>query len=83
MKAVPVAVTVTTLMAATLFVDTASARPAGRVSIEVSRPQARSRAGGWIPQEMCPEEPLWTWGGGGQAHPTLLSHRDSLPPALP
>lgn len=83
MKAVPAAVSVTTLTAATLSVDTAGARPAGRVSIEVSRPQA-PRAGGWIPQEKCPEEPLWMWGGGaGQAHPTLLSHRDALPPALP
>lgn len=33
MKAVPVAVTVTTLMAVTLFMDTASAKLAGQVSI--------------------------------------------------
>lgn len=32
-KAVPVTVTVTTLMAVTLFMDTASARLAGQVSI--------------------------------------------------
>lgn len=36
----PAAVTVTTLMAATLFMETASAWPAGRVSTEVSWPQA-------------------------------------------
>lgn len=33
MKAVPVAVTVSTLMAVTLFTDTASAKLAGQVSV--------------------------------------------------
>lgn len=59
----PVAVIVTTLMAATLFMDTASARLAGQVRIEGSWPQSRSRIGGYILQEMYPEEPLWKWGG--------------------
>lgn len=78
----PVAVIVTTLMAATLFMDTASARLAGQVSIEGSRPQSHSRIGGYILQEMYPEEPLWKWRGLARLILPFFSHRYPLSPAL-
>ncbi|KAF5920148.1 hypothetical protein HPG69_006419 [Diceros bicornis minor] len=61
-KAVQVAVTVTTLMAATLFMDTATAKLAGQ-------PQAYWEVGGCILPDICPEEPLWK--EGAQARLTL------------
>lgn len=83
MKAVPVAVTVTTLMAATLFMGTASARLAGQVSI--LGVQAAGLLGSWgmhTTRRMSRRTPV-EGGRQGQAHSTPRVRRSPLPPALP
>lgn len=81
-KVVPVAVTVTTLMAVTLFMDTASARLAGQVSIlGVQTPGPLWSWGASL--RKCVQKNPYGRGGAGQAHPIPLSHRYSMPPALP
>lgn len=83
MKAVPIAVTVTTRMAVTLFMDTASARLAGQVSILGDQAPGPLWSWGYIPQEMCPEDPLWKgWGRPGSPYSSLPQVPAATCPAL-